>query len=1011
MKTLRNIACVLSVLVLAVSAAAVAVSAPAQSAKDDGKALEKLDPCLKDEWESAMKTSPSSELRTLVFLNEGSDAFAAGLSLSSAGAKISSEYDTLGAVAAYIPASELLSIASSQEVQRICVDGKKTTIPVPDGDFASDFAMIFNPQTGIWNASTPYTMGVNKVWEKGVFGTGVRVAVLDTGVDLSQKDLAGRVVATASFTTEAFGDGNGHGTATAGLVASQAVNTYFGFIKVRGMAPGAEIMAAKVLTDGGFGYDSWIISGIEWAVDGPDGNPATPDGAQIISMSLGGLEVSNDGIDPTSLALDRAADMGVVSFVAAGNEGMGRGTIGSPGVSRTTITVGASTNNAEAMFLLGYWPFTKFNGQYYARDYENNHIIWFSSRGPTADGRVDPDVAAVGAWGPAIAPGNSANLQFGGTSMATPVAAGIGALVFEAYMNAHAGVGPTPAQMKAIMMGTAMDLGYAPAEQGAGRVDALKAYEAAIGERDLPKLTMVNATVAAGDSMTVDLGTNQATSQTFVKIPDSGFLISGNVHILKDFFYSFTIPEGVSYAHFDLAFDPILSYGIAPRLFTGPTFTDDHVNTILYKIENGQRVMINYAYAHTNAQEMTAKVTPGEYQFRVWGAQNVNKIIPFVIKAEYYTTTTWSWAKVSGSTATIKVPAATTAGTYMAYLKLMNGGTTSLIPVAITVPMTVGKTVKGSIDVSHDSSSTATGDWVFYKVPVPDGSAALTAVLAWADMNTDIDLYLIDPMGDPQAASLTPLNALGLFGPLTTSTGVSAQVVSVQDPVAGMWMIGLHDTFLGKVFVEPYLLRASLTPPAMFGDESLEITGSAQEVIANDLLLPISVRLAAVKNDAVPGTEYFNGVMKSIDIGGEGFANNLITVAPGTIEMRISITWGVPSADVQVVVYAADGSNRGILTAQGQELVVDHPVPGVWDAVSMLNRTGQETAYTLKVVSTAHPGWTDLSLSQTELMLDPLATETIVIEASGTPATASGMVVMYDAVTGSVYDTLAVTIG
>jgi hypothetical protein len=728
-------------------------------------------------------------------------------------------------------------------------------------------------------------------------------------------------------------------------------------------------------------------------------------------MSLGGLEVSNDGIDPTSLALDRAADMGVVSFVAAGNEGMGRGTIGSPGVSRSTITVGASTNNAEAMFLLGYWPFTKFNGQYYARDYENNHMIWWSSRGPTADGRVDPDVAAVGAWGPAIAPGNTANLQFGGTSMATPVAAGVAALVYEAYMGAHDGVGPTPAQMKAIMMGTAKDLGYAPAEQGAGRIDALKAYEAAIGDVALPGLTMVNATLSAGESIAVDMGTDQVSSKTFLKIPDAGFQISGSVHLLKDFFYSFTIPEGVSYAHFDLAFNPVLTYGTSPQLFTGATFTDDHVNTILYKIENGQRVMINYAYAHTNAQEITAKVTPGDYQFRVWGAQNVNKIIPFVVKADYYRTASWSWVSMMGKVATIKVPSFTGAGTYMAYLQVTVGQSTSLIPVAITVPMTIGKLVRGSIDVSHDSSSLMTGEWVYYQVNVPGGSAALSAELAWADKNTGIDLYLIDPMGDPQAVSLTPVNGLGVYGPLRTSTGVTAQVLSVPEPMAGMWMIGLHDTFLGKVFEEPFLLRASLESPVQFDQESIELTDTGEVMIQNGLLLPVSVRLAAVQSTSEVSTHYFNGVLKSIDIGGDGFADNLIDVAPGTESMTISISWGVPVADVNVVVYAVDGSNRGILLSQGAELVVNHPDPGVWDAVSMLNGTGQETAYTLTVKSTTHPAWTDLMLDRTELSLGPLATETVVLSASDEPSVTSGLVVMYDAVTGCVYDMLAVAIG
>jgi hypothetical protein len=380
------------------------------------------------------------------------------------------------------------------------------------------------------------------------------------------------------------------------------------------------------------------------------------------------------------------------------------------------------------------------------------------------------------------------------------------------------------------------------------------------------------------------------------------------------------------------------------------------------------------------------------------------------VKADYYRSVAWSWASVTGSVVKVSVPSFADAGTYMAYLQVTVDDSTSLIPVAVTVPMTIGKIVKGEIDVSHDSSSTMTGEWVYYAVDVPEGSRALTAVLAWTDRNTCIDLYLIDPMGDPEAVSLTPLTANGLFGPWMTSTGVTAQVLSVQDPSAGMWMVGLHDTFLGKVFVEPYLLTATLTPPVEFDRKSITVSGSAEVAVVNDLLLPMSVRLAPVKNELAASTEYFNGVLKSINTGGDGFMNNLIEVAPGTVSMKLSISWGVPSADVSVVVYAADGSNRGILLSNGEELIISNPDPGVWDAVAMLDSTDQETAFTLAVESMAHPGWADLSVSPSVVNLGPLAVDMVELSASSAPETSSGMVVMYDAVTGSVYDTLGVTI-
>ena len=81
----------------------------------------------------------------------------------------------------------------------------------------------------------------------------------------------------------------------------------------------------------------------------------------------------------------------VASFIAAGNEGMGRGTIGSPGVSTSAITVGASTFNAEALYLVGYRPFTNSNGMVQKKDHhEYNHMIFWSSRVSTAQRQTDP---------------------------------------------------------------------------------------------------------------------------------------------------------------------------------------------------------------------------------------------------------------------------------------------------------------------------------------------------------------------------------------------------------------------------------------------------------------------------------------------------------------------------------------------------------------------------------------------------------------------------------------------
>ena len=130
----------------------------------------------------------------------------------------------------------------------------------------------------------------------------VLVCVLDTGIDMSHSDL--RYLNGKNFTSAASGDfqdRNGHGTHTAGLVA--AVNNKFGVIG----ASQARIIAGKVLDDGGSGYNSWISEGIYWCADS---------GAQIISMSLGGPEPSSVILSALTYATARGIDV----FAAAGND-------------------------------------------------------------------------------------------------------------------------------------------------------------------------------------------------------------------------------------------------------------------------------------------------------------------------------------------------------------------------------------------------------------------------------------------------------------------------------------------------------------------------------------------------------------------------------------------------------------------------------------------------------------------------------------------------------------------
>ncbi len=299
----------------------------------------------------------------------------------------------------------------------------------------------------IWKDSPIHTcldksapiMGAPAVWQAGFTGRGIRVAIVDTGVDVNHPSISGRVIATHDLTGEGFGDANGHGTHVAGIVAS-ADSRY------RGVAPEASILAAKVMGAFGSGSTSWAMAGVEWAVE---------KGAQVINLSLGS-DGANDGTDPLSRTCDAAAGRGVSVCVAAGNTGPLSGSVGSPGCARKVITIGAST--------------------------DDDRVADFSSRGPTSDGRTKPDILFPGhniisARASGTKMGNPINDLFteaSGTSMACPHASGAVALLLQARP------GLSPAQVKDLLTGTAVNLGIPPNVQGAGRANV---YGALRGER------------------------------------------------------------------------------------------------------------------------------------------------------------------------------------------------------------------------------------------------------------------------------------------------------------------------------------------------------------------------------------------------------------------------------------------------------------------------------------------------------------------------------------------------
>ncbi|MBC7264195.1 MAG: S8 family peptidase [Chloroflexi bacterium] len=320
-----------------------------------------------------------------------------------------------------IPAAAMK--ASDEQIRRIAAD--------PTVEYIWEDLIVYT----CLDVSVPHIQ-VPKVWAAGFTGTGIPIAIVDTGIDPLHPDFAGRIAGKISFAGPSPDDDNGHGTHVAGIAAGAGA-------KYRGVAPGASIYAAKVLAADGTGYMSQVIQGLDWAWQ---------QGVKVVNLSLGSPGPS-DGTDALSTACNELVNRGIVVCVAAGNFGPGASTIGAPGAAENVITVGATD--------------------------DNDNLASFSSRGPTSDGRLKPDIVLPGvaiiscrAKGTTMGTPIDANYtQAAGTSMATPHATGIAALLLQAYPTL------SPTDIKARLKKAAVDLGLDPNSQGAGRTDAYLAYK------------------------------------------------------------------------------------------------------------------------------------------------------------------------------------------------------------------------------------------------------------------------------------------------------------------------------------------------------------------------------------------------------------------------------------------------------------------------------------------------------------------------------------------------------
>ncbi len=389
----------------------------------------------------------------------------------SRGGALKTELGLVNGAAYTIPAGAIKDLASDPDVAYISPDRSLQGMGGPGGPGGPGAPQADTSATLDYYDATTNATGA---WQWGYDGTGVGVAVIDSGIiDISDlhngppsrvvysQDFVGGGPATAAPATGGAVDKFGHGSHVAGIVGGNGKDssgpgyTY----TFKGIAPNVNLINLRVLDQNGQGTDSRVISAINTAI-----NLKAKYNIRVINLSLGRPVYESFTLDPLCQAVEKAWQAGIVVVVAAGNEGRnntagtnGYGTITAPGNDPFVITVGA-------MKTMG----TPNRG--------DDLIASYSSKGPTAfDHIVKPDIVAPGnriislysanLTLPTEYPGNEIPMslyqsngpttaspyyyRLSGTSMAAPMVSGTAALMLQQNPSL------TPDQVKARLMKTA----------------------------------------------------------------------------------------------------------------------------------------------------------------------------------------------------------------------------------------------------------------------------------------------------------------------------------------------------------------------------------------------------------------------------------------------------------------------------------------------------------------------------------------------------------------------------
>lgn len=781
--------------------------------------------------------------------------------LAAAGARVLRDYRSLDLFALASDPATVLRVAALPWVERLA--------PV-------DVVVALNHEVEVdQSRGKTADVGAPPWWSLGVTGAGVRIAVLDTGYDPTHPDLDDldfrhwssplnppKVVDARNFNgggCEPLGafDGHGHGTHVAGIATGTGEGSPLAGDdgKYAGIAPGAELAVGKALTDAGAGLNSDLIAAMEWAAMPEEPGPlGCGIDADIVNISLGSEARptrlnSGDDIDLVSFALNRlAVKYGTLFVAAAGNSGPFIGsTLEAPGSAAQALSVAASAKDWDVNHddtlsgdTCAGWrhpPSSSFGNNDCSAGVGDQppSISSFSSRGPSGDLWLRPDLAAPGynivsaqsATGAALlandinrnTKGDPLYATATGTSMAAPAAAGSAALVLQAYRQRH---GSDPS--------------------GGSGVDGLKAPAYA-----LLRAALMNT--AGGDMYESRwiLTTDAATRLDCPPTPDPLFptfcgLGKIFIDLIADAFGSFTLYE-VRNGPADPYVGP-LAEG-AGKLNVGRAIAALRDGVVAYSAASGSGAAAGTGHrdlqgswqvgsilaGSTQSQRFVLRAAPGSgpvsvtFSFTPGTPSDGSRAIPASWAVRLPGRTSVGRGKSTVVKLSVAVPSNAAPGTYTGnVLARVSNGQTLRIPVFASVALHDPNRAEGNApgpqariasardvfakgDTSWPSAAGAAGtganaDWLVYPVELAAGLDRARFSVYDADRGDETyDLYLYDSHLD-LVASTHPFLAEGVTDPVANdargpSTQATPQTLTIESPAAGRHYVAVNRAKVG----------------------------------------------------------------------------------------------------------------------------------------------------------------------------------------------------------------------